>query len=273
MQQNRNSNGNLTVIEQWFRKIFTAQNIGIVLAAISAAVAVITLMIEHREIFQTETPDSVLQTEVASVIEKQPAPVAPKASSPEAEAPQKVQQEVPQAVQQAPAKTTVAQPAPATVPTPKAAPAPAPAPAPVRIDYSFNNPDVTFTFKKCVCAGGNAYIDLVIANNSGSHLSASVLSQEPCAGYEDWKCVAYDDQGNSYPVARLKAGGSDRSIGSNYPLELPDGVPVKARIWFSGVAKDASEFSLLKLSFRGMDTAEPYGAGLLQMKKIPIARP
>ena len=132
---------------------------------------------------------------------------------------------------------------------------------------------MTFTFKKCVCSGGSAYVDIVIQNNSGAGLAASVLSQEPCAGYEDWKCVAYDNEGNSYEVARLKAGGSDRAIGSNYPLNLPDGVPVKARIWFSGVARDASEFSLLKLSFRGMDTAEPYGAGLLQMKNIPISRP
>lgn len=237
-----NSNSGMTIIEQWFRKIFTAQNIGILLAFISAGVAVITLMIEHREIFQTGigTSDPAPQTAVETISEVPSRTAAP-------------------AAKPAPVKTQT--------------PVPASEPVPIKIDYSFNNPDVTFTFKKCVCSGGSAYVDIIIQNNSGAGLAASVLSQEPCAGYEDWKCVAYDDEGNSYEVARLKAGGSDRAIGSNYPLNLPDGVPVKARIWFSGVARDASEFSLLKLSFRGMDTAEPYGAGLLQMKNIPISRP
>ncbi len=237
-----NSNSGMTIIEQWFRKIFTAQNIGILLAFISAGVAVITLMIEHREIFQTGigTSDPAPQTAVETISEVPSQTAAP-------------------AAKPAPVKTQT--------------PVPASEPVPIKIDYSFNNPDVTFTFKKCVCSGGSAYVDIIIQNNSGAGLAASVLSQEPCAGYEDWKCVAYDDEGNSYEVARLKAGGSDRAIGSNYPLNLPDGVPVKARIWFSGVARDASEFSLLKLSFRGMDTAEPYGAGLLQMKNIPISRP
>lgn len=237
-----NSNSGMTIIEQWFRKIFTAQNIGILLAFISAGVAVITLMIEHREIFQTGigTSDPAPQTAVETISEVPSRTAAP-------------------AAKPAPVKTQT--------------PVPASEPVPIKIDYSFNNPDVTFTFKKCVCSGGSAYVDIIIQNNSGAGLTASVLSQEPCAGYEDWKCVAYDDEGNSYEVARLKAGGSDRAIGSNYPLNLPDGVPVKARIWFSGVARDASEFSLLKLSFRGMDTAEPYGAGLLQMKNIPISRP
>lgn len=237
-----NSNSGMTIIEQWFRKIFTAQNIGILLAFISAGVAVITLMIEHREIFQTGigTSDPAPQTAVETISEVPSRTAAP-------------------AAKPAPVKTHT--------------PVPASEPVPIKIDYSFNNPDVTFTFKKCVCSGGSAYVDIIIQNNSGAGLAASVLSQEPCAGYEDWKCVAYDDEGNSYEVARLKAGGSDRAIGSNYPLNLPDGVPVKARIWFSGVARDASEFSLLKLSFRGMGTAEPYGAGLLQMKNIPISRP
>lgn len=237
-----NSNSGMTIIEQWFRKIFTAQNIGILLAFISAGVAVITLMIEHREIFQTGigTSDPAPQTAVETISEVPSRTAAP-------------------AAKPAPVKTQT--------------PVPASEPVPIKIDYSFNNPDVTFTFKKCVCSGGSAYVDIIIQNNSGAGLAASVLSQEPCAGYEDWKCVAYDDEGNSYEVARLKASGSDRAIGSNYPLNLPDGVPVKARIWFSGVARDASEFSLLKLSFRGMDTAEPYGAGLLQMKNIPISRP
>ena len=237
-----NSNSGMTIIEQWFRKIFTAQNIGILLAFISAGVAVITLMIEHREIFQTGigTSDPAPQTAVETISEVPSRTAAP-------------------AAKPAPVKTQT--------------PVPASEPVPIKIDYSFNNPDVTFTFKKCVCSGGSAYVDIIIQNNSGAGLAASVLSQEPCAGYEDWKCVAYDDEGNSYEVTRLKAGGSDRAIGSNYPLNLPDGVPVKARIWFSGVARDASEFSLLKLSFRGMDTAEPYGAGLLQMKNIPISRP
>ena len=237
-----NSNSGMTIIEQWFRKIFTAQNIGILLAFISAGVAVITLMIEHREIFQTGigTSDPAPQTAVETISEVPSRTAAP-------------------AAKPAPVKTQT--------------PVPASEPVPIKIDYSFNNPDVTFTFKKCVCSGGSAYVDIIIQNNSGAGLAASVLSQEPCAGYEDWKCVAYDDEGNSYEVARLKAGGSDRAIGSNYPLNLPDGVPVKARIWFSGVARDASEFSLLKLSFRGMDTAEAYGAGLLQMKNIPISRP
>lgn len=237
-----NSNSGMTIIEQWFRKIFTAQNIGILLAFISAGVAVITLMIEHREIFQTGigTSDPAPHTAVETISEVPSRTAAP-------------------AAKPAPVKTQT--------------PVPASEPVPIKIDYSFNNPDVTFTFKKCVCSGGSAYVDIIILNNSGAGLAASVLSQEPCAGYEDWKCVAYDDEGNSYEVARLKAGGSDRAIGSNYPLNLPDGVPVKARIWFSGVARDASEFSLLKLSFRGMDTAEPYGAGLLQMKNIPISRP
>ena len=267
-----NSNSGLTIIEQWFRKIFTAQNIGILLAFISAGVAVITLMIEHREIFQTGigTSNPAPQTTAETISEVPSRTAVPASASAHAAAPTSdaapAQTPKPAAV---PAAKSAAKPAPVKPRTP----APAPEPVPIKIDYSFNNPDVTFTFKKCVCSGGSAYVDIIIQNNSGAGLAASVLSQEPCAGYEDWKCVAYDDEGNSYEVARLKAGGSDRAIGSNYPLNLPDGVPVKARIWFSGVARDASEFSLLKLSFRGMDTAEPYGAGLLQMKNIPISRP
>lgn len=263
-----NSNSGMTIIEQWFRKIFTAQNIGILLAFISAGVAVITLMIEHREIFQTgiDTSDPAPHTAVETISEVPSRTAAPASASAPVAAP------TPDA---APAQTPKPTAAPAAKPAPVKTQTPVPAsePVPIKIDYSFNNPDVTFTFKKCVCSGGSAYVDIIIQNNSGAGLAASVLSQEPCAGYEDWKCVAYDDEGNSYEVARLKAGGSDRAIGSNYPLNLPDGVPVKARIWFSGVARDASEFSLLKLSFRGMDTAEPYGAGLLQMKNIPISRP
>ena len=263
-----NSNSGMTIIEQWFRKIFTAQNIGILLAFISAGVAVITLMIEHREIFQTgiDTSDPAPQTAVETISEVPSRTASPASASAPVAAP------TPDA---APAQTPKPTAAPAAKPAPVKTQTPVPAsePVPIKIDYSFNNPDVTFTFKKCVCSGGSAYVDIIIQNNSGAGLAASVLSQEPCAGYEDWKCVAYDDEGNSYEVTRLKAGGSDRAIGSNYPLNLPDGVPVKARIWFSGVARDASEFSLLKLSFRGMDTAEPYGAGLLQMKNIPISRP
>lgn len=216
--------------------------------------------------------DEAFSTSKAKQTEERLTPRQPEQTTRKAEVQPAEQSEKQSAVQPAtePSAQTTAQPASQQPVSQQPARKPA---APIDVKYTFNNPDISFSVTKCAYAGGTVYVDLIITNNSGASLSnAYLLQQEPCAGYESWNCKAYDDQGNAYNISRVKASGNDRGIGSNYPLDLPDGVPVKARLYISGVSSNAESFSLLKLAFRGMDTAEPYGAALLQLKNIPFTK-
>lgn len=146
---------------------------------------------------------------------------------------------------------------------------------------SFDSPDVSFTFRRCTCKGNIAYIDFLITNNGSSDLRGSVTyGKEPCSGFPGYYTAAYDDEGNVYTynadktkLSRIDiANEGPKGYISDFSFHLPSGIPVKMRITLSGVDEYATEISLLKVSFRSMNSPNVYGIALLEAKNLPIER-
>jgi hypothetical protein len=134
----------------------------------------------------------------------------------------------------------------------------------------FTVPDVEVKVKRCICSGTTAYIDLVVTNWRSNELEATILESEPMGGYSNFYTAAHDDEGNAY---RYKENLSITFSGVGWPFcKLPAEVPVKFRVYIKNLSKYASEFSLLKVAFRGISQTEPYGAALLEIRNIPITR-
>lgn len=132
-----------------------------------------------------------------------------------------------------------------------------------------NAPDVEFKFKRCIASGGSAYVDLVMTNWSGKEFSGLLTQQEMMASYDNYYTAVYDDEGNMYRHDSLSFSFAGESSNSFY---APCEIPIKVRIYIRNLDEYASEIKLLKMAFRGMPSAEPYGAALLEIRDIPITR-
>lgn len=138
----------------------------------------------------------------------------------------------------------------------------------------FDNPEISFRFKRCICSGNTAYVDFLIMNNSSGELSSRIMDEEPCDanGYT----AAYDDEGNVYRAdggkLAVRIADSDPFYRVDYSFNLPMGVPVKMRVTLTGVDEFATMLPLLKIAFRGMETVRAYGIAYLEVRDIPIVR-
>lgn len=145
---------------------------------------------------------------------------------------------------------------------------------------TFDNPDITFTFKRCTCSGKIAYIDFLVTNNTESDCNGYVkYDEEKCAGFPGYYTAAYDDEGNIYTahseickISKINIAGASPSYIDNYLFNLPVGVPVKMRVTLSGVDEYAAEITLLKITFRNMRSPNVYGIALMEARNIPITR-
>ncbi len=131
--------------------------------------------------------------------------------------------------------------------------------------------DVEVAFKRCVATGNSAIIDLVFTNYTGKAISPRLEYNEPCNGN---KTLLYDDEGNVYKWSNMSItfGGEKDLYGSGDIVALlPTEVPVAMRIKINNVNEYATEFSTLRLQFRGISD-RAYGIALLEIKHIPITR-
>ena len=134
-----------------------------------------------------------------------------------------------------------------------------------------NAPDVEIKFKRCIASGGSAYVDLVMTNWSGKEFSGLLTHQEQMASasYDNYYTAVYDDEGNMYRHNSLSFSFAGES---SYSFYAPCEIPIKVRLYIRNLDEYASEIKLLKMAFRGMPSAEPYGAALLEIRDIPITR-
>ena len=132
-----------------------------------------------------------------------------------------------------------------------------------------NAPDVEIKFKRCIASGGSAYVDLVMTNWSGKEIRGERVWKEPMNSYDNYYTAVYDDEGNMYRHDSLSFSFAGESSNSFY---APCEIPIKVRIYIRNLDEYASEIKLLKMAFRGMPSAEPYGAALLEIRDIPITR-
>lgn len=142
---------------------------------------------------------------------------------------------------------------------------------------SFTNPDIEVKFRRCICSGSSAYVDLVMTNYSGMDMTGVSLASEAMAGYESYVTVVYDDEGNVYKphygISSVSIGGDSfmpSLAGRNFLL--PAEVPVKIRIYLKGVDEFATELTLLRMNFRQLDPGTDFGASLLEARNLPITR-
>lgn len=144
-------------------------------------------------------------------------------------------------------------------------------------NVTFTNPEIEVVFKRCICSGPSAYIDLVMTNYSGKEMTGSSIASENMADYASYYTAAYDDEGNVYKPGSGMASvriGDDNFVPSlaQRAFALPSEVPVKVRVYLKNVDEFAAEITLLKMNFRGLDPSTPYGVSLLEVRNIPIMR-
>lgn len=120
-----------------------------------------------------------------------------------------------------------------------AAPAPSPMPEPVETE------GLRFTLKRCARAGGGLRCELLIENLTESATNLYF--------YASAESVLYDSSGNQYVDAAVSLGTS-ASSGRHASQELLPGIPLAAKITFSGVPSGITEGSL-SLSFKQPGTA------------------
>lgn len=138
-------------------------------------------------------------------------------------------------------------------------------------EISFTNPDIEFKFKRCICTGSVAYIDLVITNYSGKTMTPYCGHLDRKYGPDMLVSRVYDDEGNEY-VPTAKIGDDYHMFGVGFEFQLPPEVPIKMRITIKDVDKYAAEFTMLTMGFANMDTGIPYDEGVLKVRHIPITR-
>ena len=131
-----------------------------------------------------------------------------------------------------------------------------------------NAPAVEIKFKRCIASGGSAYVDLVMTNWSEKEIRGECVWREPMASYDNYYTAVYDDEGNMYRDSLSFSFAGESSNSFYAPCEIP----IKVRIYIRNLDEYASEIKLLKMAFRGMPSAEPYGAALLEIRDIPITR-
>ena len=143
---------------------------------------------------------------------------------------------------------------------------------------SFENPDIVFKFKRCVSVGNIAYLDFIITNIGSKELVPTVLYDGIQVHSKETKI--YDDEANMYEaeygrehtIQKIDIAGQAPDGIKDFDFNLPVGVPLKMRITLAGVDEFATELSLVKVHFLGMNTPKSYGYAFLQARNLPITR-
>ena len=136
---------------------------------------------------------------------------------------------------------------------------------------SFTNPDIEVKFKRCICTGTVAYIDLLMTNYSGETMTPYCGGLDKAYAPDHLFTRVYDDEGNEY-IPNVKIGNDYHQFGVGFTFQLPEEVPVKVRVTVKNVDKYATEFTLLTIGFANVGTNLSYDEGCLKIKKIPITR-
>lgn len=134
----------------------------------------------------------------------------------------------------------------------------------------FSAPDIDVKFKRCICSGNTAYIDLVMTNWSNKDISPMPILSDPCNNSR--YTSAYDDEGNMYKFLTnlgLIIGGE---VCSGGPFNLPREIPVKVRVFIKNLDDYARTITMLKVAFYHTASVERNGAALLEIRNIPITR-
>ncbi|MBR4735579.1 MAG: hypothetical protein IK052_05750 [Bacteroidales bacterium] len=146
---------------------------------------------------------------------------------------------------------------------------------------TFDNPDIKFTFKRCVVSGKIAYVDFLILNETGAAVDGLFRrDNEEGYGYTDYFTAVYDDEGMVYRwdfgnvprIAGAEIGGYSLGGSSLTNFKLPVGVPVRMRLTIIGLDEYATELTLVKVAFRNMKSVHPYGIAVMDAHHLPITR-
>lgn len=130
-------------------------------------------------------------------------------------------------------------------------------------------PGIDYEFKRCICNGKSAFIDMTITNNRSKDFT------NVC--FEGLSLVAYDDEGNVYKNGDDSDGEhkiTKVSVGANsfYPnwgagetmgFDIPEDITLKIRISFVGVDSYATMFKRVDMVI---------GGAKLSLRDVPITR-
>lgn len=139
-----------------------------------------------------------------------------------------------------------------------------------KFSMSFNVPNIEVKLQGGNRNGNMATYDFVIINKTGKTREATILKEEPCSGYEDYKTFASDDQYEIYNYndkMRIIVGGREISYSS---LSLSAHVPTKMRIVLRNISANAKMIPYLSVAFRNVSDGTSYGQALLQIKNLPL---
>lgn len=123
--------------------------------------------------------------------------------------------------------------------------------------------------------GGNrtgdlATYDFVIFNKTGKTREVYVVTKEGCAGYEEYRTFASDDQYEIYNYQeKMKVLVGGQNVYTNN-FSLSAHVPTKMRIVINNVSANAKMIPYLSVAFRNMADGPSYGQALLQIKNLPL---
>ncbi len=122
--------------------------------------------------------------------------------------------------------------------------------------------------------GGNrtgdlATYDFVIFNKTGKTREVYVVTKEGCAGYEEYRTFASDDQYEIYDQEKMKIFVGGKNVYANN-FSLSAHVPTKMRITLTNVSANAKMIPYLSVAFRNMADGPSYGQALLQIKNLPL---
>lgn len=154
--------------------------------------------------------------------------------------------------------------------------------AQVKVSREYIYPDLEVKFKRCIVTGSSGYIDLTFINHSGKEMENVYLHGFSNLG--DGNTQAFDDEGNVYDW-EIGTGGTNGKIYSvtfggrtcnsrnhcGISINIPDEVPVACRLEIKDISEYATEFTHLKLVFRGA-SSQAYGHGSITIRNIPITR-
>ena len=137
--------------------------------------------------------------------------------------------------------------------------------APIKIITG--HPDLKVKVNRCAASGNIVIVDLTFTNmneKDAKGISGPTLySGQPC------EAVAYDNQGNKFPIKFKVSNETDYKVWGDIPL-LSE-IPVKVSLRIEGVPESSEFFARLNLNFDckvlGLKPSD-----IIQIRNVPITR-
>lgn len=130
-------------------------------------------------------------------------------------------------------------------------------------------PGLEVRVKNAVRTGKSVTIDVIFTNLTDESMNAGVCGEEPCGGYEDYKTIAYDTEGDIYRLDHeMKAYQGNNEIRSD--IVLPPGTPVKISYVIGKMPAYVYHIPFFSMAFRGLMPRESYGQALVKVRNLPI---